>query len=213
AGRIDQRLAIDQRTARGAERQADPALRLRAHAIAFCERKPAAVTLVEIIGDVGQFDQLVDIDVRRIAEADDDIGTGAGVRGHRSLLVDVLPADEVDLDLDAGLVGELLGVGAEHVLVGLNEAHRPQHAQGRAVLDRQRRRRHVRSLDLRCVLRRSTGDGQCRRGSSQRQRVATRDLVRHVVCTPCLFFCFLPGVGRRRRALSSRCARRAKDRS
>ena len=49
--------------------------------------------------------------------------------GHRGLLVDVFPADEIDLDLDAGLLGEFCRIGAEHVLVGLHETHRPQHAQ------------------------------------------------------------------------------------
>ena len=52
-------------------------------------------------------------------------------------LVDVLPADEVDLDLDAGFLAELGGIGAEHVFVGLDEAYRAQHPQGRALLDRE----------------------------------------------------------------------------
>ena len=83
-----------------------------------------------------QLDQLVGVDVRRLVEAHDEVGAGAGVRGHGGLLGDVLPADEVDLDLDAGLLGELGAVGAEHVLVRLHEADRAQHAQRRALLDR-----------------------------------------------------------------------------
>jgi hypothetical protein len=47
------------------------------------------------------------------------------------------PADEVDLDFNTGILGELGAIGAEHVFVGLHEAHRAQHAQGRALFDRE----------------------------------------------------------------------------
>ena len=125
ACRLHDRFAIHQRAAGGAERQSDPRVALVALAVFLGEKHPAAIALAEIVGDVGQFDQLVGIDMRRIAEADDDIGTGAAVRRHRGLLVDVFPSDEVDLDLDAHLLGEFRGVGPEHVFVGFDKPHRP----------------------------------------------------------------------------------------
>jgi len=126
--------------------------------------------------------------VRSVGKADDDVGAGAGIRGHRRLLVDVLPADEVDLDIDARLVGEALGVGAEHLLVRLHEAHRSKHAQGRAFLDRKVGRRDVGGLDLRSLgLRCSTGCSESRGGQPKRHRITTGDVVPHqflpVACT------------------------------
>ncbi len=175
----NQRLAIDQRAAARAERQPDPDIALVAPAVFCGEELPAAVTLAEIVGDVGKLDQLVDIDVRRFREADDDIGACAGIRRYRGLLVDVLPADEIDLDLHAGLVGEALGVGAEHLLVGLHEAHRPQHAQAGALFDRKRRRGDVGGLDRRFGIGRCAGGGEHGSGQAQGQRVTACDLVRH----------------------------------
>jgi hypothetical protein len=91
------------------------------------------------------------------------------------------------------LVGEFLGVGAKHVFVGLDEAHRPQHAQGRALFDRKRRRGDIGRLDVRCGLRRGAGCGQRRRGQAKRQRVPTGEIVPHERSR-----CFRhPGVDRR----------------
>ena len=82
---------------RAAERNADPVVGLVLLAVLLAEEAPAAVALAEILGEVGQLDQLVGIDVRVLAPAEDDVGAGAGVGGDGRLLADVLPADEVDL--------------------------------------------------------------------------------------------------------------------
>jgi hypothetical protein len=187
ADRLQDRLAVDQRTRGRAERQSDPGVALVLLAVALRQRQPAAVPLADIVGDVGQLDQLVDIDVRRIGEADDNIGAGTGIRGHRGLLVDVLPADEVDLDLDPGLLGEFGRIGAEHILVGLDETHRSQHAQGCAFFDRQFRCGDVRGLDRGLRMCRSTGGRDCRSGQAQRQGITTCDVVPHrflPICFP-----------------------------
>ncbi len=177
---LHNRFAIHQRSAAGAERQADPGIALVALAVFLGQEQPAAVTFAEIVGDIGEFDQLVGIDMRRIGKADDDVGTGAAVRRHRGLLVDVLPADEIDLDLDAHFCGEFRGIGAEHVFVGVHKPHRPQHAQARAFFDRKRWRRSVGGFDRRRRgLSRRAGRGQRRGGKTQAERIAPSDVVVH----------------------------------
>jgi len=61
-----------------------------------------------IIRDVGQLDYLVDLDVwRRVVEADEIRRWGVAAAPEFDVTgsaVDVPPADEVDLDLDAGRV-------------------------------------------------------------------------------------------------------------
>ena len=50
------RLAVDQGAGGRAERQPDPGVALAALAVCLRQRQPAAVTLAEVVGDVGQFD-------------------------------------------------------------------------------------------------------------------------------------------------------------
>ena len=190
---LQDRLAIDQRAGSRAEGQTDPGVALVLLAVTLRQREPAAIFLAEIVRDVGELDQLVDVDMRRVGEADDDVRSGARVRSHGGLLVDVFPADEIDLHLDAGLVGERLGVGAKDVLVGLDETHRTQHAQRCALLDRQRRRLNVGDLDVRGggLRLRTRRDQRC--GCPQCQRLTARDPVGHGPSLLLLsLFLFLP---------------------
>src|SRR6185295_14778167 len=69
AGGIDDRLAIDDGSAGGAERQADPGIALVPLAVFLGEKLPAAILLAEIVGDVGELNQLIDVDVWRVGEA------------------------------------------------------------------------------------------------------------------------------------------------
>ena len=77
------------------------------------DRIPAAIFGAEIFGEVGQVDQLFGELERVVERADDDVGPGADIGGDRRFRPDVLPALGVDPHLDAGLLGELLGVGDE----------------------------------------------------------------------------------------------------
>ncbi len=93
---------------------------------------PAAVFGAEIVGEVVHRDQLVGVDLRVGAEADDDVRAGAGVGGDGGLRAHVLPAHEIDADRDAGLVGEFLGVFAEQDLVGIDKLGGAKDAEGGA---------------------------------------------------------------------------------
>ena len=177
--------APHQRPRRAAEGQADPVVGAVALAVLLADEHPAAVFATEILRDVGQFHELVGVDMRRIAEADDQVGTGAGVGGDGGLLVDVLPPHEVHAHLHAGLLGEAGAVGAEHLLVRRNEADGTQHPQRGPVLDGQARRRHTRRrLDARLRVDISSGRERGHAGARP-ENAATRDDVRHVP-SPCL---------------------------
>ena len=69
------------------------------------------------------------IDLRVGTEADDDVGAGAGVGDDGGLRADVLPAQEVDADGDAGRVGVFLGVLAPEDFVGVDELGGSQDAE------------------------------------------------------------------------------------
>ena len=169
--------AIGDRAGAAAERNADPVVGLLALAVFVAEETPAAVALAEIFGDVGQFDQLVGIDVRVFGPAEHDVGSGAGIRRDRGLLADILPADEIDARLDAGRSLKFRRVGAEDRLVRLDETRRPQHAQGGAVLQRQLRCRGLATRNLRArAPAQRRGRRRCGR---QTQGVAPRDDVGH----------------------------------
>jgi hypothetical protein len=178
ADRVDRRLAPDQWAGGAAEGQADPVVGAVLLAVLLADEHPAAVLLAEVFGDVGQLDQLVGIDVRRVAEADDHVRAGAGIGGDRGLLGDVLPPHEVDTDLDAGRLGEGGGAGAEDILVRLHEAHRAQHAQRGALLDRQGRRGGVGGGDAALgegLGREGAGGGQRRGADAELERAAAGD--------------------------------------
>ncbi len=125
-------LAIDEAVARRAHRNRDPAL--GALAIRLGRRIPAAVFLAEVAGQIGHVDQLVRILERVLEGADDDVRPAPHVGRHGRLRAHVLPALGVDPHLDAGLLGELLGVRHPGVLVALHEALPAKHAQLGALL-------------------------------------------------------------------------------
>jgi len=132
--------------------------------------------------------------VRGVREADDDVGTCAAVGGHRGLLVDVFPTDEIDLDLDPGFLGESCGIGAEDFLIGRHEPDRPQHPQTSAFLDGQLRLGNIGGLDVACwSLSLRTGRRQRGGGYAQGQRITAGD----VVCHGLLPGFPVPGVDRR----------------
>ena len=132
---LDPGFAIDRRAAGAAHRDRDPGIGLVLLAVFLGDRVPAAILLAEVLGDRSQVDQLVGEDVRIVGPADDDVGAGAGVGSDGGLRTQILPACVVDADLDAGRLGEGLGVLVEDGLVGIDELGRAQHAQRRALLD------------------------------------------------------------------------------
>src|SRR3982751_5280540 len=97
--------------------------------------QPAAILPAEILSNVGDLHQLVGIDGRVLTPANDDVGTGAGIRGDGGLRSQILPAHEINSDRYVELPVEFLGVVAEDHLVRLKEAGGTEDAQGRAVLD------------------------------------------------------------------------------
>src|ERR1700753_4223658 len=52
ADRLEHRLAVHQRTAAGAERQADPVAGVEALAVFLGEEQPSAIALADVVGDV-----------------------------------------------------------------------------------------------------------------------------------------------------------------
>ena len=97
---LDLALAVDDALPGGAHHDRDPLLVV--HAVRLGRVVPAAVLVAEVVGEVGDVDQLVRILVRVLHRADDDVGTAADVGGHRRLGPHVLPAFGVDAHLDAG---------------------------------------------------------------------------------------------------------------
>ena len=124
--------AVDDGVAGAAHRNGDPLALLGAVLLAHVV--PAAVLAAEVVGDVGHVDELVRVLVRILEGRDDDVRAAADVCRHRCLGPHVLPALLVHAHLDARLLGELLGVRHPHVLVALDEALPPKHAQLRALL-------------------------------------------------------------------------------
>jgi hypothetical protein len=72
-------------------------------AVALRHRVPAAVLVAEVLGQIGQVDELVGILVGIVEPADDDVGAAADIGRHRRLGPHVFPGLVVDLHLDAGL--------------------------------------------------------------------------------------------------------------
>ena len=125
------------RVADAAQRQADPLLAVLALAVVLADGYQPPYLLAEIVGDVGEVDQLVGIEVRVVGPAEDDVGAGADVGRHGGLRPDVFPAFLVDPHLDAGLLGELLALLARQTSSSpCDEARPAQHAQLGALLDR-----------------------------------------------------------------------------
>jgi hypothetical protein len=90
---------------------------------------PAAIFRAEILTQFRHVVQLVGVLVRVVEPDQHQIWTGADIGGNRRLGADVLPAFLVDADLDAGRLGEPLGVGQPLVFIALNERRPAQHAQ------------------------------------------------------------------------------------
>ena len=143
AGFLQRGDAVDDAGAGGTQRNGDPLA--VAHAELPADVVPAAVLLIEILGEVGDVDELVRILMGVVVPAIDDIRALADIGGHRRLRTQILPALALDLDLHAGLPGVFLGVLQPQRLVALDELGRPQHAQAGARLGLQVDRRLLRA--------------------------------------------------------------------
>ncbi len=117
---LDPGLAINHGRARAAERHRDP-VALGILAIVLGDREPAAIFLAQVVGKIGQDQGLVREQVRILVPGEHDVGAAADIGRDRGGRPQVLPARDVDVDLDAGGLDELLGVGVEQVLVALDE--------------------------------------------------------------------------------------------
>ncbi len=137
--RLDLALAVDQHRTGGAEADTDPLLAVGAQ-IGLAGRVPAAVLLAQVVGQVGDVEQLLRVEVGVVVGRQDDVRAGAGVGRDGRLRAHVFPALVVDTHLDAGLVGELLDVDHVGVDVALHEAAPAQHAQLGALLGLQAQR-------------------------------------------------------------------------
>ena len=134
AGFLDPAIAIDDGVADRRQRQADELAVARG--VAFRAFVPAAIFAAEIVGEVGDVEQLVGILMRVVEPDQHEVGAGADIGGDRSLRANVLPAFLVDADLHAGGFGEALGVGQPLVLVALDEGRPAQQPQRSAGLGR-----------------------------------------------------------------------------
>ena len=99
------------------------------------------------------------------------IEKGATLRMLRP--VRFVPADEEVFRANAAAFTAKTGVEVKVDFVGFDETDRSQHAQGRALFDRQRRRRYVGGLDGGGGLGRCAGRGQRGGGNAQHKRIAT----------------------------------------
>ena len=125
-------LAVEDAVADGGERQGDELA--VALGVALEARIVAAVFPGEALRDVGHVEQLVGILMSVVEPDQHDVGPRADIGGHGGLRADVLPALLVDAHLDAGRLGELLGVGEPGILIAFDEGRPAQDAQGRALL-------------------------------------------------------------------------------
>jgi hypothetical protein len=118
------------RADRAALRQRNPPV--AEHAVFPRDRIPAAVLCPEIFGQVGHVEQLVGEFERVVVGAHDDVRAGAYVSGDCRLGTNVVPAFGVNSYFNAGLLGELLGVGDKTVELRLDELLPAQHSELRA---------------------------------------------------------------------------------
>ncbi len=136
AGFLDREGAINRRTAGAAERDAIQLLVPNFLPSRSATGYQPAVFLAEIFGDVGEFDQLVGVEMRIVGPADDDIGANSRIGAHRRLRAQVFPGLVIDTHRHAGLRREGLGVLVEDGLVRGHELGGTQHAERRAFSDR-----------------------------------------------------------------------------
>src|SRR5258708_7539912 len=99
AGSLEVADAVVDAGAGGALRQRDPFLIARA--VLNAGIVPAAVFATKIGREIRQIDQLVRAFMRVVIGADDDVGTGADIGGHRRLRPHVLPTLLIDAHPDA----------------------------------------------------------------------------------------------------------------
>ncbi len=179
AGLLDPGLPVHRRPGSAADGQRDPVIGLPLPPIQQRQIEPAAVFLAQILGKVVHRHQLVGVYERRDGKPDDDVRPGAGIGDHRRLRPEILPADVVNGDRDAGLLREFFRVQVPKDLIGIDEFGRPKNMQGGALLDLELGRRHVRRRHVgRRVLRAGADDRHRRkpeRRGTQHQRVTPPD--------------------------------------
>ncbi|OWK22776.1 hypothetical protein AJ87_45405 [Rhizobium yanglingense] len=112
-------VAVDHGIANRRERHSDELV--VAGCIAADTVIPAAVLVAEIGRKFGQVDEFVGILMGVVEPAHHHVRTGADIGGNGSLRTDIFPAFLVDANVDAGRLGELLGVGKPGILVSLDE--------------------------------------------------------------------------------------------
>ena len=112
--------AVVHQAAGGRDRNADPFV--AGLAVGLGGRRPAAVLLAEVIGDIGQVDALRREQVRQRIEAPHHVEALAGVGDDRGLRLDVLERFVRDDDVDAGRLLEGVDHLHEGLVFGLHEA-------------------------------------------------------------------------------------------
>ena len=157
-----------------------------AHAELAADVVPAAILLIEILGGIGDVDELFGILVGIVVPAVDDIRPLADIGGDRRLRTQVLPALALDLHGHAGLLGVFLGVLQPQRLVALDELRRPQHAQAGAGLGLQIDRRLLRA-------RRAQIRADSRAGSRPAPTFSESRLVKSFIAPPLTYWRLVAG--------------------
>ena len=103
-------------------------------AVFLAEREPAAVTLAEVLGDVGEVDELVREQVRGRVQRPDDVRPLPGIRGDGGLRQDVVLPLAFDPDLDPGRLRERLDVRPRRRILGIEELAPAQEPKARVRL-------------------------------------------------------------------------------
>ncbi len=156
-------------SAQEAHAQSDPAPIARA--VAPHDVVPAAVLAAQVVGQLGQIEQLVGVLVRIVVPAQHDVRPTADVGGHRRLGAYVLEVLAVHAHAHAGPFGEGTCIGHPLLFVSLDEALPAQHAQLRTLLRR--------VLEIRCrgrgIDQRAAASREARR-AQHLERVAPRKI-------------------------------------
>ena len=138
-------LAIQHRTGAAADRDADPVLGVPLAAVEQRQVVPAAVLGAEVVGEIGQFDQLVGVDVRIGAEADERCRRRRRCWRPRQAAAEDLPSSRSPPSRPRRSASmNFLVLAFQIHLVRIDELRRADHVQRCALLDLEFRRLHVR---------------------------------------------------------------------